>query len=876
MKLGEHPGAQREGPGTTAHARMRMLLRGCLPLWLLTLPLPMEAAVTRLEISPPALKFYGKGARERVFVTAVLSTGRAEDVTARASFRSLGACVQAGAGGSVAAVRDGTSQVEIRYGGGRAILPVQVARSAGEQPVSFQYDVLPVMTRAGCSQGTCHGNAEGKGGLKLSLKGEDPGRDYEVIARHGGGRRLNHLEPGRSLLLLKATSAVPHGGGLRFATGSPEYRVLGRWIAEGARADAAGAPRLVRLEVSPRQRVLVEPARMQRLTVLGHFSDGSIRNLAQKAIYNCGDPMVGVDADGRVEGRGGGDAAVLVRYADRMENAFLTFVPVRKGFAWKTPPAYNWIDSINDRRLKLLRLQPSRPASDSEFIRRAYLDALGVLPTPEEVRTFLGEAAAERQEEVRKQGNEEMGKWGNGGNGKAAITSFPHFPISPMARAKLIDQLLKRPEFDDYWTLKWADILRLEERSLDPKGAAAYQQWIRASIVQSKPLDQFARELLTATGSTYASPPANYYRRTRTPADLGETTAQVFLGTRMLCAKCHNHPFERWSQDDYYSLAAIFARVERKGELTRRDQFDKHELSGEETIGLAKEGEVTHPRTGQPVAPRLPRSGRALDPSVEDRRVPFASWLTAPENPFFAKAMVNRIWYYLMGKGIVDPVDDLRDSNPPSNAELLEALARDFAAHRYDLRHVVRTIMNSRTYQAASEPNGTNAEDERFFSRAIAQRMPAEVLLDAISQVTEAPEKFANVPEGTRAVQLPAPAVRGRHPFLRLFGQPGRESVCECERTNETTLGQSFALISGGVLDGKLKRPDNRIGRLLTAGKTDAEIVSELYLAALSREPQRPEVEGTLKYVAGKPDRRAALEDVLWALVNSKEFLLRR
>jgi len=658
------------------------------------------------------------------------------------------------------------------------------------------------------------------------------------VAQHGGSRRLNRTEPGRSLLLLKSTSAVPHGGGARFGDRSDEYRLLARWIAEGAGFDAADAPRLTRLEVLPRERVLVQPAGMQRLSVLAHFSDGAVRSVADLAGYSSGDPTVSVTPDGTVTAYQA-DAAILVRYAEQMQTVRLTFVPARKEFAWRPVPAANWIDELNYPRLKTLRLEPSPLSSDSEFLRRAFIDALGMLPPTDEAREFLADTR-------------------------------------PDKRARLIDSLLERPQFDDYWTMRWADVLRVEERSLDPKGAAAYRDWIRAGVASNKPLDEFVRELLLGSGSTYASPPANYYRRTRNAAELAENTAQVFMGTRMLCAKCHNHPTERWKQDDYYGLAAVFARVGRKGELTRKDIFDKNELVGEETISVARTGEVSHPRTGQPVLPRVPFASAPLPAGEwDDPRAPFARWLTGPENPLFARAMVNRIWYYVVGKGIVDPVDDLRDSNPPSNPELFDALAQELVRSGYDLRHMVRLILNSRTYQLSSQPSRTNADDERFFSRAIVQRLPAEVLLDAISDVTGVPERFNSFPSGTRAIHLYTLNKRP-NAFLKLFGQPQRESVCECERSGETALGQSFALISGETLNGKLRAPENRIGTLIAAGKSDAEILSELYLAVYTREPAKKELDAALGYIHSKPDRRTALEDLMWALLNSKEFLLRR
>ena len=797
------------------------------------------ASALRLEITPSRLTLDGAGERGRAFVTAVKADGTRVDVTDRARFQLSAPVATVLGEGRIAAARNGRAQLVAAFAGARAVVPVEVRDAGQPRRLSFQYDVLPVLSRAGCNQGACHGNSEGKGGFKLSLKGEDPDTDWSTIVTAGHGRRVNPADPGASLLLLKAVSAMPHAGGMRFRQDSEEFRTLAAWIASGAPNDTPDAPRLTALDVSPRQQVLVLPAGMVRLSVTGRFSDGTARDLTEKAIYNCGDPALQVEADGKVSAERFADATVLVRFADAMQQTRLTFVPARKDFAWKPIPAGNWIDELQFARLRTLRLMPSALSSDSEFLRRAYLDAIGTLPTPEEVRAFLTDK-------------------------------------SQVKRAKLIDGLLQRPEFDDFWTLKWSDVLRIEERTLDPKGVVAYRDWIKNAVHSDMPLDEMARTLLTATGSTYSNPPANYYRRTRDPIELAETTAQIFMGTRMLCAKCHNHPFERWKQEDYYALASCFAKVDRKIQnVERKDKFDLHELIGEETISVAQKGEVDNPRTRKAVAARLPLTTQPLaGVEAADPRVAFAKWLTGPENPYFARALVNRIWYHLNGKGIVDPVDDLRDSNPASNPELLDRLAREFAQHKYSLRYVVRTVMNSRTYQLSSLPNKTNEDDDRFFSRAVASRIPAEVLIDAISQATGAAGSFEGFPEGTRAIQLYAK--KRKDPFLRTFGQPQRESVCECERGNDTTLAQSFTLISGGVMDGKLKKPDNRIGKLVQAGKPDGEIVTELYLATVSREPTSGERERAVQYVAGKKDRREALEDVLWALLNSKEFLLRR
>jgi hypothetical protein len=700
---------------------------------------------------------------------------------------------------------------------------------------SFEYDVLPALTKAGCNQGACHGNAEGRGGLRLSLRGEDPAYDYEVLARHGGGRRVNAQDPGSSLLLLKATALMAHGGGRRIHPESPEFDVTARWIAGGAPYGGEDS-RLERLEVAPRETILFAPKLSQQLRVTGHFSDGTRRDLTDRALYIPADPRVEVSDGGEVTADPGIDTTVLVRFAEQLGSARVTFVRAAGDFRWPNPTPLNWVDEIQFPRLKQVRLAPSRLTNDTEFLRRAYLDTLGVLPEPGEVRTFLADRRPDR-------------------------------------RARLIDALLDRPEFDDYWAMKWSDILRIEDRSLDRRGASAYRDWIRRSLAERKPLDRFAREILTATGSTYANPPANYYRRTRSPVDLAETTAQVFLGVRMGCAKCHNHPTERWTQDDYYGLAASFARVHRKlDDLGRRDRFDLHELNGEEIISLGERRTVEHPRTKRAAPAAMPTVGFTGEGET-DAREALADWIVRRENPYFAKAMVNRVWYHLFGKGQVDPVDDLRDSNPAANPVLFEALSRDFVAHEYDLRHLVRTIMNSRTYQAAAEPNATNAEDERFFSRALPQRLPAEVLLDAVSQVTGVSEQFPGYPRGTRAALLLAS--KRQHPFLKLFGQPARESVCECERTGDATLGQSFALISGEMINRKVADRENWLTELLASGRGDAEILEDLYLASVTREPTTEELQAALAHLAKGGDRRAAYEDLLWALLNSREFLLR-
>lgn len=713
------------------------------------------------------------------------------------------------------------------------------------EPVSFRNEVMAVLSRAGCNQGPCHGNQNGKGGFRLSLRGQDPEFDLDAIARDMLGRRANRARPADSLLLLKATAAMPHEGGKRFRKDSQEYELLHRWIAEGLQGDIVRAPSLVRLDVSPREQVLVDPAEDVKLTVTAHFADGRSVDVTRLAAFETSNLNAVVAPDGTASKIRDGESTILVRYLDRQTTVRLAFVPARPGFAWKPVPENNYIDRHVFSRLKTLRMQPSELCSDSVFIRRAYLDALGILPTAEETQKFLADSRADR-------------------------------------RAHLIDALLQRPEFADFWALKWSDLLRNEEKVLDRKGVRLFHEWIRRSIAEGQPLNEFARELISGRGSTYSTPAANYYRALRDPQARGEATAQVFLGIRLQCAKCHNHPFDRWTQDDYHRWAALFARVQyRILENNRTDKLDKHEFAGEQVVFMDREGEVLSPRNGEVLKPRF--LGVDDGDRASDRLVGLADWVARPDNPYFAKAQANRVWYHLLGRGLVEPNDDFRASNPPANPALLDVLAADFVEHRFDLRHMVRIVMNSRTYQLSAQPNETNRDDETNFSHAQVRALQAEQLLDALSQVLEVPVEFPGQPKGTRAGQLPGVGARERKKatpeaarFLGVFGKPVRSLSCECERGDDTTLNQAFQLITGEMVNRMLSDADNRLGKRMAAGKSDEAIIEELYLAALCRTATDAEKSAARKLLARSKNRRAALEDIAWGLVNAKEFLLRR
>jgi hypothetical protein len=737
----------------------------------------------------------------------------------------------------------------MRYQLAAAVLLLFVCESARAADVSFERDVLPVLTRAGCNAGACHGNLNGKGGLKLSLKGEDAPLDYATLTRDMLARRTDVIRPDESLILKKATGQVPHEGGARFAKSSNEYAILRAWVARGAKFDAPGAPAITKLVVSPASKILVEPADRFRVSAIAHFADGSTRDVTSLiATEFTAVGVAKITTDGEVIREQPGETVLLVRYMSEVVPVRIVFLPDRPVPEMGDLTANNKIDELVFAQLKELRLKPAELAPDHVFLRRAYLDAIGILPTPEETRAFLAST-------------------------------------DPKKREKLIDSLLARPEFAEYWAQKWSDLLRNEEKALDKKGVAVFYRWIAAQLAEDRPLNEFARDILSARGSTYANPAANFWRAVRDPLLRSESVAQVFLGIRIGCARCHNHPFDRWTIDDYYGFAALFARVDyRVLENNRKDILDKHEFVGEQIVWQNRTAEMPNPRTKLPAKPRF-LGAATPDIGEGDRLSAAADWIASPTNPFFARAQVNRVWLHLMGRGLVDPNDDFRATNPPTNPELLDWLAKDFAAGGFRLKRTVKAIMSSRTYQlAATVRDRTTMSDDLHHSHALVQPLEAEQLLDALSQVTGVPVQFKGYPLGMRANQIPAPPQTGRRfgdvsmgeKFLKTFGKPDRLLTCECERNDDPGLLQAFQLITGDLMNSLIRDPDNRLGKMLSAGKTDSEMLDEFYLAALCRKPTAVEAKKLLAYVGDAKDRRAAWEDVLWALLNSKEFLLRR
>jgi hypothetical protein len=816
----------------------------CALLALAALTAAGPATAGSLRLLPAEVPLAGPDARQQLLAIEEADGVATADRTSGARFESSDPKVAVvGTDGVVRAAADGEAVVTATSGGRRATARVRVTRfrEAAARHDTFRNHVQPVLTRAGCNSGACHGALAGKGGLKLSLRGYDPVADHFALTRQAQARRVDREEPARSLLLLKATRTVPHGGGERFADDSPEYEVVRAWVAAGAAAPADADPRLDRLEVFPAAARL-KPTDTLRVVVRAWYADGHAEDVTTLARFGSSEEQVATASeDGLVKVAGHGEAAITVVFGDRVA-AMTVASPFPNALApeaFADSPRLNFIDGHVLKKLQSLRLPPSPQCTDREFIRRAFLDAAGILPSPTEVERFVADPAADK-------------------------------------RAKLIDALLARPEFTDYWAYKWSDVLLVSTRKLPGPAMWAFYRDVRQSVADNKPWDRFARDVLTARGGNLQNGGANYFVLHKDTSDLTETTAVTFLGTSITCARCHNHPLEKWTQDQYWAFANLFGRVGMKN----------GEQAGEVVVTSLPAGEVPHPRRGVAVAP-APLDGKPLpSDSPLDRRQYLADWLTAPDNPFFARALVNRVWKNFLGRGLVEAEDDLRATNPPTNPELLDALAADFIAHKFDVRHTIRMVMNSAAYQRSAKPLPQNAADDRFYSRYLIRRLPAEVILDAYSQVTAVPTPFTqvytgveggtaattNYPPGTRALQLPDSRVASR--FLDSFGRPDRVVTCACERQQDASVGQALHLNNGQTLNDKLRAKDGRVEKWLAEKVGDEEAVRRAFALALGREPAAGELAKCKSALSGtEGTRREALEDLLWALLTSKEFL---
>ncbi len=706
---------------------------------------------------------------------------------------------------------------------------------ADESPVHFGNDVVPILSKLGCNSGGCHGKASGQNGFKLSVFGFDPAADYEAIVKEARGRRVFPASPERSLFLLKPTALTPHGGGKRLDVSSPDYETLLAWVRQGMPVGRDDAPQLVRIEVVPAERVLRFEADQQvRATAI--FSDGGTRDVTDAAAYTTNsDGIAEVNQRGLIHaGRVPGETAITVNYMGQVAAVQIQLPRLGAPDPYPELPANNRIDELAWAKLRKMGIVPSELADDATFLRRLFIDTIGMLPRSDEVQAFLTETSADK-------------------------------------RRRAIDAVLSRDEFADYWALKWADILLVDRNKLGERGALEFHRWLREQFARNRPYDEWVRELITATGNTSRVGPANFYRALRSTEDVTKSVSQAFLGVRLECAQCHHHPFEQWSQSDFYGLAGFFNGLERKPAGVRRDPAGQ-EVPTAELIFHAGLRETRIPYFNTVVAARLLGESTtfAASTNASDPRIALADWLTTPENRWFARLAANRLWKQFLGRGLVEPEDDLRSTNPPTNGPLLDFLADYLVENNYDLKALARLILSSRVYQLSSVPNDTNRDDTQNFSHYTVKRLPAEVLLDAISDVTGVPEQFPGKPPGTRAIAL----WDNRLPsyFLEIFGRPERNSPCECGRSSEPTMGQALHLMNSPEVAEKISSPTGRVAQLLRSAADQSRMVDELCLVALGRFPSEKE-----RAVAGKlfsrSSPRDAAQDFLWTLLNSYDFL---
>jgi hypothetical protein len=786
---------------------------------------PILLAADALHVLPNNVTLSTPESRQQLI--AELTTGQfQQDLTTQTQWSSTNAQVATvSPTGLITPTADGETDITAKVNGLTASVHVTVKDRTKPFTWSFRNNVIPVLTKVGCNSGACHGALAGKNGFKLTLRGYAPEVDYDTLTRQAVGRRVNLADPPSSLMLLKPTFAIPHGGGKRFSTSMSEYKILSEWISAGAPPPTAKDPEITGLEVYPATATLQTGAE-QQLVVRAKYSDGHVEDVTHWVKYSSNNEgTASVDDNGHVKMNGPGEAAITLWYSSRVLYARLT-VPYPNevtSTAYDDFPRRNYIDDLVIDKLRKLNIAPSKLADDATFIRRAYLDASGVLPSAETVENFLSDKSADK-------------------------------------RKKLIEDITATDEFVDYWAYKWSDVLLVSSRKLRSNAMWAFYDWIRESVKENKPWDKFAREIFTSSGSSREHGALNYFVLHKDPIDLMETSTEAFLGQRVTCARCHNHPLEKWTQVQYYELVNLFARVGIKN----------GDSAGDNVIFAKTSGDVMHPRLLKPLPP-TPLDGKsiAIDSPV-DRRVVFAEWMTSPDNPFFARSVVNRVWANFMGRGLVNPVDDVRATNPASNEELLSALTRDFIKHGFDIKYLIRTIMDSSVYQLSSVANATNQNDNIFYSKYIIKRLPAEVILDAYSQVTGVPTPFSGYPAGMRALQLPDTQVKSE--FLTVFGRPVRQVCDSSERSSDATIAQALHVINGDTLNKKLSATDGYVALFLKLGLSDSRILEHIFLTAFSRYPTAAEKTALLPDLK-QGARRQALEDVLWALLTSKEFL---
>jgi hypothetical protein len=802
--------------------------------------LPRPAEVRALTASPPKVSLRGFDDASQLVLTAALAGGREQDLTGDVEYDVADRKVaRVTSTGRVIPLADGDTEVIARYGDRSVRVPVHAEAVDESLPINFPNQIVPIFTKLGCNSGGCHGKASGQNGFKLSLLGFEPEVDYNALVKEARGRRLLPAAPEHSLLLLKVSGRVAHGGGKRMEVGSDEYKMLLRWIASGTPYGKPDDPTVTRISVYPEHRPLTRNNK-QQLAVYAHYSDGSVEDITRRAQYDSNDTEVAaVDGDGLVRTLAlSGEAAVMARYQGQV-TVFRATVPLGR-----EAPSYRWepktlVDEFTHKKWQQLGIVPSEPCTDAQFIRRVYLDITGTLPTPGQVTAFVDDTR-------------------------------------PDKRDRLVDALLETPEYSYYFANKWADILRVKRGNQANRayGTFAFHGWIRDALAADMPYDEFTRQVLGAVGDETRCPPVVWYKDLRTPDAFVDNTAQVFLGLRLACAQCHHHPYEKYSQDDYWGMAAFFARVGRK--QVQVPATNQNQNQQRQVLFTQSNGTVTNTRTKRPATMR-PLDGETVQvPPGDDPRQTLIDWMVDAKNPFFARAVANRYWAHFFGRGIVDPLDDMRVTNPPSNPELLDALAKDLVDSHYSLKHLIRTICKSRTYQLGSTPNEFNKHDKQAYARYYPRRLSAEVLFDAVSQVTGSPTQFNGLPQDAhaprRALMLPDESFSSY--FLDVFGRPQRLSACECERVSEANLAQVLHLLNSDEVQGKLSRQGGRADALAKDQRADAEKVDELFLWAVAHRPSAEKRELALAHIEEHvKDKKTAYEDILWALLNTKEFL---
>ena len=780
--------------------------------------LPPNAKVIKLAPTPERLEFKNPFDYRQLRIDATLDDGNIIDATRIVQIKAPAGLLSITPTGIIRPLANGTGELIASVGALSVSLPVSVSAQKALYPVSFIRDVMPSMSKLGCNAGTCHGSAEGKNGFKLSLRGYDPIFDHRALTDDLEGRRFNRAAPERSLMLMKPAGAVPHVGGVLWQPGEPNYEMFKLWIAQGVKLDLA-TPRVTSLEVLPKDRIVPQIGQKQQMVVMARYGDGTIRDVTAEAFVDSSNTEVAtIDKTGLVTTVRRGEATMLARYEGAYSASTLMVMGDRSNFQWNNPEAFNYVDELVYEKLKKVKVQPSDICTDEEFIRRIYIDLTGLPPLSEDVRAFVADMRSTR-----------------------------------IKREALVDKLIGSEPFIEHWTNKWADLLQVNRKFLGDVGAKTLRDYIRNAVATNMPYDKFAYSILTASGSNAQNGPASYYKVLRTPDAAMENTTHLFMAIRFNCNKCHDHPFERWTQDQYYNLASYFAQITRSRDPKYPGNIGGTNVEGAlpivEIIADTNSGEFQHARTGQMAKPTFPFLHKDLAPATAPRRVQLAKWITSKENPYFAKSYVNRLWSYLLGVGIIEPIDDIRAGNPATNPALLDRLSKEFIDSNFDVRKVMRTICKSRTYQLSIKTNKWNEGDEINYSHALARRLSAEALFDAIYRITGSTSKIPGLPPGSRAAQVLDGSVDLPSGFLDLFGKPVRESACECERSSSLMLGPVLNLVNGPIVADAIKDPDNRIAKLAATVKDNAKFVEEIYLSTLSRLPTPEELQLGLKAI---------------------------